>query len=449
MIQIAAIIRPMPPDETVPAGFVPGVPIREVRVCVQETPRPAAKTELAGECITVGSSEQNSLVLHDETVSRFHLEVSCSGDRLLVRDLGSTNGTLVGNVTIQGGEALVAPGATLRIGATTLVLQPGETTSVDAPATGHFGELRGRSPAMRRVIGLGRSLAPRDVSLLVRGESGTGKELLARAIHNESPRARGPFVVVDCGAIPAHLVANELFGHDRGAFTGADRRHAGAFERAHGGTLFLDEIGELPLDVQPALLGALERRSFRRVGGADDVSADFRLVCATHRDLRSEVNAGAFRLDLYHRVAVVTIDIPPLRDRRDDIPLLVEHFLRAEGHDGPTAAVFDKAAMKRLKQRRWEGNGRELRNHVTATLSIGAEPPVYPDAGSNASADLVGSVLQMSYKDARRAVTDSFELRYLEALLERTNGNVRQAARVARMNRSYLIELLRRHGINN
>jgi DNA-binding NtrC family response regulator len=297
-------------------------------------------------------------------------------------------------------------------------------------------------------MSLAHGVATRDVSVLVTGESGTGKELLARAIHAESPRRGNAFVVVDCGAIPAHLVASELFGHERGAFTGADRRHAGAFERAHGGTLFLDEIGELPLDVQPALLGALERRSIRRVGGSEEIAADFRLVAATHRDLRAAVNSGAFRLDLYHRIAVVTLEIPPLRDRPDDIPLLVEHFLRQEGHDGPVEEIFDRAAIKRLAQRRWEGNGRELRNHVAATLSIGAEPPPMAESDPTvASDDIIGSVLGLTYKDARRVLTDAFEARYLAALLERSGGNVRQAARLARMDRSYLIELLRRHGL--
>jgi DNA-binding NtrC family response regulator len=436
------------PEETVPAGFVPGIPIREVRVRVQSSPLPPAQWEVAGETVTVGTAPNNALVLSDETVSRYHLEVSCSGDRVLVRDLGSTNGTTVGRVELREGAVSVAPGATIQIGSTVLGLDHGVTTSVETSPTETLGELRGRSPVMRRVMGLAHNVASRDVSVLITGESGTGKELLARAIHDESPRRDGAFVVVDCGAIPAHLVASELFGHERGAFTGADRRHAGAFERAHGGTLFLDEIGELPLEVQPALLGALERRSFRRVGGSDEVSADFRLVAATHRDLRAAVNSGAFRLDLYHRIAVVTLELPPLRDRPEDVPLLVEHFLRQEGHDGPVGEVFDAAAMQRLKQRRWEGNARELRNHVTATLSIGAEPPALPEAAATGSADVIDQVIGLTYKDARRVLTDAFEARYLRALLERSGGNVRQAARLARMDRSYLIELLRRHGLS-
>ncbi len=437
----------MLPEETVPAGFVPGIPIREVRVRVQSSPLPPAQAEVAGETVTVGSAPNNALVLADEMVSRYHLEVTCVADRVLVRDLGSTNGTTIGRVELHEGAVYVAPGATLTIGGTVLRIDHGETTSVETSPAEILGELRGRSPAMRRVMGLAQGIASRDVSVLVTGESGTGKELLARAIHAESPRCDGAFVVVDCGAIPAHLVASELFGHERGAFTGADRRHAGAFERAHGGTLFLDEIGELPLEVQPALLGALERRTIRRVGGSEELSADFRLVAATHRDLRAAVNSGEFRLDLYHRVAVVTLELPPLRERPDDVPLLVEHFLRQEGHDGPVGEIFDAAAMQRLKQRRWEGNGRELRNHVAATLSIGAEPPPLPEGGALGPSDVIGSVLGLTYKDARRVLTDAFEARYLAALLERSGGNVRQAARTARMDRSYLIELLRRHGL--
>jgi DNA-binding NtrC family response regulator len=250
-------------------------------------------------------------------------------------------------------------------------------------------------------------------------------------------------VTVDCGALSPTLVASELFGHERGAFTGADRQHVGAFERAEGGTLFLDEIGELPGALQATLLGVLERRRFRRLGGRADITVDVRIVSATHRDLRAEVNAGTFRLDLYYRLAVVVMRVPPLRERVDDIPLLVEHFLRESGHDGPVAELFSPAALRSLAEHHWPGNVRELRNLIEATLAMG-EAPVLERTGQ-AVAGAAADPTTVPYKDARAAVLAEFERRYLSALLARAHGNVSLAAREARMDRSHLIDLLRRH----
>jgi DNA-binding NtrC family response regulator len=279
------------------------------------------------------------------------------------------------------------------------------------------------------------------------GESGTGKELVARAIHDSSGRASEPFVTVDCGAISPTLFASELFGHERGAFTSADRQHIGAFERAHGGTIFLDEIGELPPELQSALLGALERRRIRRVGGRTDIDVDVRLVSATHRDLRAHVNAGTFRLDLFYRVAVVTLSVPPLRERPDDVPMLVEHFLREAGYAGEVANVFDSDAMKRLAVHSWPGNVRELRNVVLGTLALGEPTSLGSDLGAPA-ADPVAAVLELGYRDAKRRIMDDFERRYVEHLLQKTGGNVRQASRDAQMDRSYLMELIKRHRLH-
>ncbi|MEM7677749.1 MAG: sigma-54 dependent transcriptional regulator, partial [Myxococcota bacterium] len=291
-------------------------------------------------------------------------------------------------------------------------------------------------------------------------ETGVGKEVFARAIHEQSPRADRPFEVVDCGALMPTLIASELFGHERGAFTGAERQHIGAFERADGGTLFLDEIGELPSSLQSGLLGALERRAFRRLGGHDQIAVDVRVVCATNRDLRSEVNAGRFRQDLYYRIAVLLLKIPPLRERAGDIPLLVEHFLRQAGHDGPIESVIPRAVMASLRQHHWPGNVRELRNFVEAALAMGETPHL--EAGGAASAteepeDIEASPLlhpggvrrlaQLTYKDARGALLHDFETFYLQQLMDRCRGNVSKAARDAKMNRSYLIEMLKRHDI--
>ncbi|MCE7891669.1 MAG: sigma-54-dependent Fis family transcriptional regulator [Sorangiineae bacterium PRO1] len=303
---------------------------------------------------------------------------------------------------------------------------------------------------MRRLMAQVTRVASVPVAVLLIGESGTGKELVARALHEHSPRKDGPLVVVDSGALAPGVVMSELFGHERGAFTGAERTHVGAFERADGGTLFLDEIGELPADLQPQLLGALERRKFRRVGGREDISVDVRVVAATNRDLRAEVNSGRFRLDLYHRLAVVEMRLPPLRERVEDIPLLVRQFLTECGHDGPVEAVVSKEALEALATYRWPGNVRELKNWVEATLAMGEAP----DLGGNGVASARGdgsdeAHLALPYKDARNAVLERFEHRYLARLIAATDGNVSEASRRAKMDRSYLIKLLQRHRLRD
>jgi DNA-binding NtrC family response regulator len=288
-----------------------------------------------------------------------------------------------------------------------------------------------------------------DASVLLVGESGTGKELVARAIHDHGTRADQPFVTVDCGALAPTLVASELFGHEKGAFTGADRQRIGALELAHQGTLFLDEIGELPTELQPALLGALERRTFRRVGGQVEVPVDVRVVAATNRDLRSEVNAGGFRLDLYYRLAVLRLELPPLRERTGDVLVLVGHFLKERGFTGSVAEVFSEAELEELSRHHWPGNVRELRNLVDATLALGAPPPVDDfDGGARAGAPgFDPRVMALPYKQARKEALTDFERVYLQHLLERAAGNVSQAARDAGLDRSYLFSLLRRNGL--
>lgn len=291
-----------------------------------------------------------------------------------------------------------------------------------------------------------------EVAVLIVGESGTGKELIARAVHDLGPRAQKPFVTVDCGAMAPNLVASELFGHERGAFTSADRQHIGAFERANGGTLFLDEIGELPPELQPNLLGALERKRFRRVGGRSDIDVDVRIVAATNRDLRAEVNAGRFRLDLYYRLAVVMLKVVPLRKREADIPLLIEHFMRECGDDSAIDELFPRAVLDALRSHHWPGNVRELRNLVEATIAMGEATIPHDlgmDHGVEDSEDVirVRPLLPLAYKEARASVLHEFEARYLKHWLNQADGNVAKAAREARMDRSHLFHLLRRHDL--
>ncbi|AKF03756.1 Response regulator of zinc sigma-54-dependent two-component system [Sandaracinus amylolyticus] len=424
-----------------------GLPVQTLSITVTAGPLAGRSVVSERDVLTIGSASGNDLVLEDPTVSRFHLELRSSGGRIEIVDLGSTNGTRVGPVLLRQSRAEIAAGTTITLGGTQLRVEDGAwIVDDDAPP---IAGLYGRSEPLRRLAATIASLAPTNVSVYVRGESGTGKELVARAIHDSGPRREQPFVTVDCGAISPTLFASELFGHERGAFTGADRRHVGAFERANGGTVFLDEVAELSPELQASLLGALERRRIRRVGGTQDIPIDLRVVCATHRDLRAEVNANRFRLDLFYRLAIVRVLVPPLRERASDVPTLIAHFLEEAGYEGPIDALFPPASIDELKRRPWPGNVRELRNTVLATLALGRPPPDddddAPPSAPGATA-IPDALLRRPYKEARREVVDAFERRYLEALLERTES-VRAAAREASMDRSYLIELLRRHGL--
>ncbi len=276
---------------------------------------------------------------------------------------------------------------------------------------------------------------------MIYGETGTGKEVVARAIHDLGPRKDKPFVVVDCGSMPATLIASELFGHERGAFTGADHRHIGAFEQADGGTLFLDEIGELPLSVQPSLLGALERRRFRRVGGQKEVAVDVRVLAATHRDLRAEANRGSFRPDLYFRLAVARISIPALRQRREDIEPLVAHFVEQTTGQRDLSHYFGPQTLDALRQHHWSGNVRELRNVVERALTLGQ---VKLDTAQHASPE---TSLLPSYKDARATAIAEFERVYLARVMKLSANNASEAARRAAMDRPYLLSLLKKHDL--
>ena len=397
--------------------------------------------------MSVGSAADNALVLTDRTVSRYHVEIEARDDGLHVSDLGSLNGTFVGELKIE--RARVAPGTELRLGDTVLRLaEVGAAAEPErASAVPAIPGMVAVSASMRAVALSVARLAGSNVSVLIQGETGTGKEVVARALHELSPRRREPFVVVDCGSLPATLIASELFGHERGAFTGADRSHEGAFERAHRGTIFLDEIGELPIQVQPALLGALERRAFRRVGGARDIEVDVRVVAATHRDVRGEVNVDGFRADLYYRIAVARVVVPPLRERPDDIEALTRHFVTEM--TGTSTLPFGPETMNALRAHRWSGNVRELRNVVEAAVAMGEVKldKTRPGLAGKPAPATAGALPVAPYKEARAQVLSDFEQEYLSALITQCGGNASEAARLAGMDRQYLLGLLRRHGL--
>ena len=398
------------------------------------------------DALTIGFAVCNSLELSDRTVSRFHLEIRVAAGGFLVRDLRSTNGTWVGTTRIH--EAVVLPGTSLLVGESELVVVDASRAASPREDDVMNPRLLGVGESIRRVRAAVRRLGPTDVSVLIDGETGTGKEVVARALHDASPRRDGPFVVVDCGSLPPNLVTSELFGHERGAFTDATTRFVGAFERAHGGTLFLDEVGELPLDVQPVLLGALERRRFRRVGGSSEVQVDIRVLSATHRDLRADANADRFRLDLLYRLAVARVSIPPLRERPEDVEILARHFMRQTTGDDR----LDPAWVEALRGRRWPGNVRELRNVVEHLAALGELPIDDPTAPSvqvppeDASIE-PSSEADVSYRDARAAAVQAFEAAFLGRLIRECRGNASEAARRASMDRRYLLDLLRKHGL--
>jgi DNA-binding NtrC family response regulator len=417
------------------------VPVRSIVVEVEAGVDKGARA--SGVDLSVGTAEGSALRLTDPAVSRFHAELHPAAGGIAVVDHESTNGTYVGAVRIERG--VVPPGTALRVGDTTLRVLDAAPVEVEIHGGESLGGVIGRSAVMRRLMAQVAKAAQSDVSVLVTGESGTGKELIARALHDLGPRRGKPFVTVDCGSLPPTLISSELFGHERGAFTGADRQHVGAFESAHGGTLFLDEIGELQPAIQATLLGVLERRKVRRLGSRHEIAIDVRVVAATHRDLRAEVNRGGFRLDLFYRLAVVTLTLPPLRERPDDIAPLVEYFLRDAGWDQPVATLISPQAMEALSRHHFAGNVRELRNLIEAAIAMGEAPVVAGAAAPPPPASDAASFtadLALPYKDARAQLLSGFEDRYLEALLARANGNVSAAARLAQMTRSHLNDLL-------
>ncbi|HET9624475.1 MAG TPA: sigma 54-interacting transcriptional regulator [Kofleriaceae bacterium] len=419
--------------------------IRECRLTVvaddATAAEPAAPFVFAAERVVIGADPKADLVLADPAMSRFHCEIRITDGAAILRDLGSRNGTLVDRVPVL--EAPLRDGALLTLGRTQLRFQLGNRR-VELPLSTRtqFGRLIGRSRAMRAAFtGLEAAAASLSTVLLL-GESGTGKDVAAEAIHLESARAGGPFVVVDCGAIPPQLLEAELFGFEAGAFTGATAQRIGAFEAAHGGTLFLDEIGELALDLQPKLLRALERREIQRIGSTQRVAVDVRIIAATNRNLRQEVNARRFRPDLYFRLAVLVVSLPPLRDRAADLPLIVDSLLDAlaPADSAMARSLRSGELLPELLRHAWPGNVRELRNYVEACL-VGHEPSAREPPGEPAIDPT------QPLRDVRERWVRHIERRYLEQLLVLHGNNVSAAARAAGIDRVHFHRLLAKVGL--
>jgi DNA-binding NtrC family response regulator len=407
--------------------------------------------------VLVGKGPTADFKLVDPSVSRRHLALEIERGRLRVTDLGSTNGTRIDDHEIV--DAYARGGEVVRIGSTALRVErlaPSPQAGSARGASG-FARVIGASPAMQRLYPLCERLAASNVPVIVEGETGTGKEALAEALHEAGPRAAAPFVVFDCTTVAATLIESELFGHERGAFTGASSTRKGMFELAEGGTLLIDEIGDLDLALQAKLLRAVERSEVRRVGGAKPIKCNVRLLAATRRDLEQEVQKGRFRDDLFHRLAVARIELPPLRKRREDIPLLARHFWQALGgaEGGLTREIVEAWA-----DRPWPGNVRELRNAVARRIALGDldASTRHPSArGENAAPGAATSgepgdvemadvlAMDLPFPKARRVVLDAFVRRYVTRALAASGGNVAAAAASSGVARRYF-QILRDRG---
>jgi len=424
---------------------------RRYRLVVVSGPDKGLEQLLESGTTMVGTHPNNEVILSDNTVSRYHLELQVRSQGLHIKDLDSTNGTVHGGTRL--GSITVTGAAHLRLGKHTEVdLQPSDQR-VELPEFqgDRFGEVIGASAAMRKMFSLLSRTAATEATLLLEGETGTGKEAIAEAVHHHSNRSGGPLVVVDCGAIPRELIASELFGHVRGSFTGANTDKEGLVVAANGGTLFLDEIGELSLELQPQLLRMIERREVRRVGDTQGTKVDIRIIAATNRDLATMVKQGAFREDLYFRLAVVKAVVPPLRQRLDDIPVLAHHFASQLGRDG---IDLPAALIEEFRRHDWPGNVRELRNVVERALSLGstglptaagrAVPPPRAQTG-NPLAD--EEMLDRPFKEAKGQLIEVFERAYLDHLLDKHRGNISKAAADAGIDRNYIHRLIKKYGI--
>ncbi len=430
------------PTETLTGAAPLSATVRECTLTILGGERDGERRAFASERTVIGADPRADVVVDDGAMSRFHCEVRVGGGVIVVRDLGSRNGTLVDGVPVI--EAPLRDGAQLTIGRTRLRFDLGARhVAIALSPRDRFGRLRGGSVPMRAVYAQLEAAVASTSTVLLLGESGTGKDLAAESLHLEGPRRDGPFVVIDCGAVPPNLLEAELFGYEAGAFTGAATARAGALETAAGGTIFLDEIGELALDLQPKLLRALDRRETQRIGGTQRRTVDVRILAATNRDLRAEVNAHRFRADLYYRLAVLVVRMPPLRERTADIPVLVGAILESLGDTtSPLArSLRSGELLPELLRHQWPGNVRELRNYVEACLAR-QEPTPTTSTVDEPAIDITQPL---------RAVRDRWirhvERRYLEQLLAAHAGNVSAAARAAGLDRVHLHRLLARAGL--
>jgi transcriptional regulator with GAF, ATPase, and Fis domain len=423
------------------------IQVRSFALEVVDGPDAGARFSGNKRSVLIGTHPASDMVLSDPHVSRLHARIDVEDQDYLLCDLGSTNGTRVAGVRVR--QACLEDGTQVELGATRVRFRLlDEPFQIELAEDDAFAGLRGRSVAMRELFAMCARVAPTDAPVLIQGETGTGKELVAHAIHDHSLRAGKPFVVFDCGAVPPTLIESELFGHERGAFTGAVAQRAGVFERADGGTVFLDELGELALELQPKLLRVLEGGEVMRVGGERPRQVDVRVLAATNRDLARMIAEGGFRPDLYYRLAVIRVSVPPLRERRDDIPLLAAGFVKDVLGEVSRAKIPQptlEAIFEQLRHHDWPGNVRELRN-VVERAAILADPRLIRGGALDAAAELSRSVEKsISKRVTLRAARTEREREYLVDLLRATEGDLDEASRIAEVHRKSLERLIRKH----
>lgn len=395
--------------------------------------------------LTIGSKEGNALVLSDPAVSRQHAVLIESAGGYLIRDLNSTNGTYLDGVPIK--EAFLDFGRAIGLGETQMKFVPFQEKIEAFPSSkNRFGDVYGESLEMRNIFGVLERVAPTDVTVILEGETGTGKELLAKGIHANSSRCKAPFVVFDCSSVAQNLIESELFGHEKGAFTGATSSRQGVFEMAQGGTLFLDEIGELGLELQPKLLRVLEAREVKRLGGSQTRRINCRLIAATHRDLAKESREGRFREDLFYRLSVLRLRIPPLRERKADIPLVTCQLLcnLSSEYNIVSPPELAPETVGILNSYDWPGNVRELRNVLSRALAMGTRTAIRPkdllvSADSESADQKIDSLIGKSLEEIERTAI-------IETLKAHT-GNKTQTARALGIAYSTLYEKIKKHRI--
>ncbi len=415
--------------------------VKGAKIVVAQGPDTGRSATIDTPTFIIGTGQAADMRLADPAVSREHVRISLLPNGVRVRDEGSKNGTWLGGVRIT--DVLLTSDTSLVVGASTTVAITIDAADIELTLSPHdrFGEAIGGSPVMRNLFATLEKVAPTELTVLLEGESGTGKDVLSRAIHSKSARAGQPLVVVDCGAIPPTLVESELFGHERGAFTGADQARRGVFEEANGGTLFLDEVGELPVEMQPKLLRALEAREVRPIGARSARPIDVRVVAATSRRLAEAARTGEFRSDLFYRLAVARVTVPPLRDRKEDVVPIARAMLRSLRRDPLVEIPPDLASM--LEAYSWPGNVRELRNVVERWAALGRLDRTMFDpiqAANSAEDDLA----HLPYHEARKIVLDRFEEKYLPRVLERANGVMARAAELAEVARPSFYRMMER-----
>jgi transcriptional regulator with PAS, ATPase and Fis domain len=433
----------MPPaDPTQTIATTPhSMRVRAVTLHVTKGPDAGRSARVDQPTFTIGVGDGADFRLTDPGVSREHLHLVLGPGGVRLRDEGSKNGTFMGAARVH--ELTLTGDAAVTMGGTVLAIAiAAETTDLPMSASDRFGDAIGTSPMMRHLFASLEKAAASELTILLEGESGVGKDLLARAIHAKSQRAQGPFVVADCGAIPENLIESELFGHERGAFTGAEHARRGVFEEASGGTLFLDEIGELPLDMQPKLLRVLEQREVRPIGAQSPRPIDVRVLAATNRRLTEASRTGEFRSDLFYRLAVVRATVPPLRERAEDILPIARALFRALKHDESVDLPEDFASM--LAAYSWPGNVRELRNVIERHAALGRDGDALFAQAEAVVMSADDELARLPYHEARKIVVDRFEEAYVPRVLARADNVISRAADYAGVSRPSLYRMLER-----